>query len=119
MGSVKAPRPFSLKFSAKLSMAEELPFIYLTPNQLAELPEYSTTLPDSYKRPVDKGGKPWKRNLKWHLRDAPPDWIRGEWIPHEDPTLLGIKWERILVASEGQSLKALASALPCIEPPTN
>lgn len=35
----------------------------LTQREFDDLPEYSTSLPDSYKRPLDEGGRPWKRNI--------------------------------------------------------
>ena len=55
--------------------------IELTPEQLEKLPEYSCTLPDSYKRPISDGGRPWKRDLNVFGRFAPPGekiWIYCE-----------------------------------------
>jgi hypothetical protein len=65
----------------------------LTPQEFAELPEYSLTLPDSYRRPIAEGGRPWKRNLNSHGQFKPqPEslWIYCEYRKDPDPAVLQI-----------------------------
>lgn len=75
----------------------------LTPEELAVLPEYSTTFPDSYKRPISEGGRPWKRNLNVGGYFGPPSmevWAYCEYGPHENPGLLAILTKRVVLAGE-------------------
>jgi hypothetical protein len=68
--------------------------VLLSQAEFDALPDYSCTLPDSYKRPISEGGRPWKRRINYD--DASKGWMRGEYLAHPtDPTLLNIKWELI------------------------
>lgn len=72
----------------------------MTQAQLDALPEYSTTLPDSYKRPISDGGRPWKRDLNvYGLFKSLGEkmWIYCEYRQSEDPEYLDIHNERIEV----------------------
>lgn len=78
--------------------AAECLVVKLTQRELDKLPEYSCTLPDSYKRPISEGGKPWKRDLNFYgFFGEGPKWIRCEYIPDPDPKFLAIKNERVEV----------------------
>ena len=73
--------------------------IELTEREISDLPEYSCTLPDSYKRPIAEGGKPWKRDLNFFGKFAPHGekiWIYCEYITDSDPKLLGILNKRVV-----------------------
>lgn len=68
----------------------------MTQAELDALPEYSCTLPDSYKRPISEGGRPWKRDLNFYGRfGVGKRWVYCEYIPDPDPKMLGILTERI------------------------
>lgn len=72
--------------------------IRMTPQELAALPEYSCTLPDSYKRPISEGGRPWKRDLNFFGKFAPAGekiWIYCEYIPDPDPKFLAVLNKRV------------------------
>lgn len=72
--------------------------VQLTSSELAKLPEYSCTLPDSYKRPISEGGRPWKRNLNFYRRFGEGEkWVRCEYVKDPNPKLLGILTQRIEV----------------------
>jgi len=88
-------------------MSEPIPQWYLdckerrmTDAELSALPEYSTTLPDSYKRPISKGGRPWKRDLNFFGKFASSGekiWVYCEYIPDPDPKFLAILNERVVL----------------------
>ena len=72
----------------------------LTQRQIDDLAEYSITLPDSYKRPIAEGGRPWKRDLNFYGKFAPPGekiWIYCEYTNHKDPKLLAILNKRVIL----------------------
>jgi hypothetical protein len=72
--------------------------VYLTQRELDSLPEYSCTLPDSYKRPVSEGGRPWKRDLNFFGKFGEgKKWVRCEYIPDPDPKFLEIKNEVVVI----------------------
>jgi hypothetical protein len=74
----------------------EIPVVNLTEEELKELPEYSATLPDSYKRPVDQGGRPWKRDLNFFGKFGNgKKWVRCEYVTDPDPKFLAVKNERV------------------------
>lgn len=76
--------------------ASILPVVRLTQQQVNALPEYSCTLPDSYKRPISEGGRPWKSDLNFYGRFGTKEkFVRCEYIPDPDPKFLMIKNERI------------------------
>ena len=80
----------------------EIEEIELTQSQLNALPEYSCTLPDSYKRPISEGGRPWKRDLNFFTKLAPHGekiWVYCEYIPDPDPAFLGILNKRVVLKS--------------------
>lgn len=80
--------------------ARALPVVRLTQREIDALPEYSCSLPDSYKRPISDGGRPWKRDLNFGGYWPPgKKFVRCEYIAVDDPDKLGIKNERIEVAS--------------------
>lgn len=75
---------------------EKLPVIQLTQKQVRDLPEYSCTLPDSYKRPISEGGRPWIRDLNFYGRFGEgPKLVYCEYIPDPDPKFLAIKNQRV------------------------
>lgn len=79
--------------------AAECPVVKLTQLEVDALPEYSCTLPDSYKRPVADGGRRWKRDLNFYgLFGTGKKWVRCEYIPDPDPKFLAIKNERLEIA---------------------
>lgn len=89
----------------------KLPVVTLTQQEIKDLPEYSCTLPDSYKRPISEGGRPWKRDLNFYgLFGSGPKFVRCEYIPHEDPKFLGIKNERIEITGQRPNDVATESA---------
>lgn len=78
--------------------AADCPVVRLTLRELAVLPEYSCTIPDSYKRPISEGGRPWKRDLNFYGRfGTGKKWVRCEYIPDPDPKFLAIKNERVQI----------------------
>lgn len=79
--------------------AAACPVVLLTERELQDLPEYSCTLPDSYKRPISEGGRPWKRDLNFYGRfGTGQKWVRCEYVPDPDPKFLGISNQRVEIA---------------------
>lgn len=71
---------------------EKLETIELTAREARDLPEYSCTLPDSYKRPIAEGGRPWIRDLNFFGRFGEgKKLVYCEYVTDPDPKLLGIK----------------------------
>jgi hypothetical protein len=69
----------------------------LTKAQFADLPTYSCTLPSG-----TTIGKKWKRDVNEPRRfqgdlSAKPEWWTGEYVPHENPELVGILWRRVVI----------------------
>lgn len=71
--------------------------VYLTYNELKDLPEYSCSLPTGTIE-----GKRWKRDMNFgnykKNPDLQPDWVMGEYVDHPDPQKIGIEWSRIIVS---------------------
>ena len=59
---------------------------FVTKAVFNRLPEYSSSIPTG-----TTIGKQWKR------REG-NNWYLGEYIPHEDPKLVGISWKRIILS---------------------
>jgi hypothetical protein len=66
------------------------PLVFMERAEMLELPEYSVTLPTG-----TTIGKRWRR------RDpqATSGWTMGEYVPHADPALVGIRWREIALTS--------------------
>lgn len=87
--------------------AAELPERAMTQRECNALPEYSSTLPDSYKRPLSEGGRPWKRDLNFFGRFGEgKKFVYCEYVPDLDPKFLAIKNERIVVTQSKDSTGA-------------
>lgn len=66
--------------------------IRLFPWELKSMPEYSCTLPSATTL-----WKMWKRDVNEPIRfhkkkDLPRCWVVGQFIPHETPGFVGIRW---------------------------
>ena len=76
---------------------KDLPILYIKRHELDQMSEYSTSLPTG-----TAIGKRWKRNINMLAGphgfavegEGPPIWRVGEYVPHLDPDLVGIKWWR-------------------------
>jgi hypothetical protein len=93
---------------------------YLTQKEFDTLLEYSTSIPTG-----TTIGKRWKRHryyfkntkgAKFNAGYLPGDvvlisdeWSMGEYITHDDPKLVGIKWTNIIVAGEYECDKLIAA----------
>lgn len=71
----------------------KLPELPITEKQLHDLPEYSSSVPTGITI-----GKRWKRN-PWYFDKAssdlrPEQWVVCEYVPHEDPGLVGFAYYR-------------------------
>lgn len=62
--------------------------IVLTEPEFEALLEYSTSLPTG-----TSVSKRWKRAVP---PNAPVEWWMGEYVPHADPKMVGIKWYMIV-----------------------
>ncbi|WP_050028959.1 hypothetical protein [Verrucomicrobium sp. BvORR034] len=72
----------------------------MTAKVFKDLPEYSTSIPDSYRRPIAEGGRPWKRNLNAFGQFQPETealWLYCEYRTHSDPTKLEIYTAQIKI----------------------
>lgn len=82
---------WQLRFAAYAASMEKLP---ISREYLRNLPEYSTSIPTGA-----IVGKRWKRNpLHREVRSSElPEhlWTVGEYVPHPDPELVGIRWYRV------------------------
>ena len=66
--------------------------VVLSPKAFQELREYSCSLPTG--TPI---GKQWKcDDSKWKKPGPDPVWWMGEYVEHEDPERVGIKWRKIV-----------------------
>jgi hypothetical protein len=61
--------------------------VYVTRREFNDLLEYSHTLPTG-----TTIGKTWKRKNG-------TDWYMGEYVPDDDPKMIGIVWTKIVVSS--------------------
>jgi hypothetical protein len=69
----------------------KLSVIKLTQNDFDHLPEYSMSLPDSYKRPLSEGGRPWKRNVNVFRKFGKEDmWLYCEYRSCDNPKMLEV-----------------------------
>lgn len=99
------PAPVEICLSGPLAgwpqWAADCPVVWLTQREIDALPEYSCTLPDSYRRPIAEGGRPWKRDLNFFGRfGTGKKWVRCEYVRHPNPRFLGIKNERVEIVDE-------------------
>ncbi len=69
---------------------------FLTQEEMDALSDYSCTIPTG-----TTIGKKWKRREPYRDDQGPPFyWYTGEYVPHPDPELMGIKWRRIQIISK-------------------
>ena len=66
--------------------------VVLSATEFTDLREYSCSFPTG-----TTIGKRWKCDDSKYKRPAPkPNWWMAEYVEHEDPELVGIKWSRII-----------------------
>jgi hypothetical protein len=70
----------------------------MTTAQLAQLMEYSTTVPTGALY-----GKRWRRRIPWDTRLPLAQWMMGEYEPDPDPDYVVTRWREILLVDEGGS----------------
>lgn len=71
--------------------------LILTPSELDSLPDYSCSVPTG-----TTVGKRWRRRLRyqhkpglrWGIHGRPPQ-IVGEYVEHDDPGLVAIRWHDV------------------------
>jgi hypothetical protein len=64
--------------------------VTLFDDELAELPEYSCSLPTG-----TTIGKRWKRDRNFGLPTREKSWCVAEYVAHEDPKMVGIEWREV------------------------
>lgn len=67
-----------------------MPLVFMERAEMEALPEYSHTLPTR-----QTIGKQWRRRAA----TATSGWVRGEYVEHTDPALVGIVWCEIALTS--------------------
>lgn len=78
---------------------DSLPILYLSQREVEQLPEYSTSFPTG-----TAIGKRWLRDNRPrpHPKGSDPEWIIGEYVDHPDEKLVGIKWWRLIIVTDGE-----------------
>lgn len=72
-------------------------YLKLTREQFNELPEYSRSIPTG-----TTIGKRWRREHQWYENgELKSRWWVGEYIVDPDPTMVGIKWYKVLLERDG------------------
>lgn len=77
------------------AMAEDV----MTQAALEAMVEYSCSIPTG-----TTIGKKWKcdRNFGRRSSTVGPDWMTGEYIDHQDPNKVGIKWRKVVIVASGK-----------------
>jgi hypothetical protein len=92
---------------------------YLTTEEFHRLPDYSASIPTG-----TTIGKKWRRyvchfkdskgieffsdNVPENMKLISEEWRMGEYVPHDDPNLVGIKWTKILIVGKLEVDKLIA-----------